>query len=46
MLAKAVISMVPAAGYIDGESGSAKVMVWKLGLTFVEREGRDWKKSF
>jgi hypothetical protein len=38
-------SMVPGAGYIDGE-GSTKVMIWKLGKDFLNREGRDWKKTF
>ena len=38
-------NMVPGAGYIDGETGT-KVMVWKLGSDFLNREGRDWKKTF
>jgi hypothetical protein len=38
-------SMVPGAAYIDGE-GSTKMMIWKLGGDFLNREGRDWKKSF
>jgi len=38
-------SMVPGAGYIEGE-GSSKMMIWKLGKDFLNREGRDWKKTF
>ncbi len=38
-------SMVPGAGYIDGE-GATKIMIWKLGNEFLNREGRDWKKTF
>lgn len=38
-------SMVPGAGYIDDEGGT-KVMIWKLGSDFLNREGRDWKKTF
>lgn len=44
MIAKR-FSMVPGAGYIDGE-GATKVMVWKLGSDFLNREGRDWTKTF
>lgn len=45
MIAKAAISMVPAAGYVQGD-GSTKVMVWKLGGDFLEMRGREWNKSF
>jgi len=38
-------SMVPGAGYIDGE-GSSKTMIWKLGKDFLNREGSVWKKTF
>ena len=44
MLAKH-FSMVPGAGYIDGE-GKTKVMIWKLGASFLNLEGRSWKKTF
>ncbi len=36
---------VPAGGYIDGD-GSTRILVWKLGSDFMNREGKDWKKSF
>jgi len=45
MIGKYSFRAVPAGGYIDGE-GSAKILVWKLGGDFMNREGRDWKKSF
>ena len=45
MIGKTWLRMVPAAGYIDGE-GSTKVMIWKLGSDFLNREGRDWKRTF
>jgi hypothetical protein len=38
-------SVVPAAGYIDGE-GTSKVMVWKLGQSFLRLEGTNWTKTF
>ncbi|MDR0901433.1 MAG: hypothetical protein LBM92_01530 [Opitutaceae bacterium] len=38
-------STVPGAAYTDGE-GSTKVMVWKLGKDFLNREGSVWKKTF
>jgi hypothetical protein len=38
-------SMVPGAGYIDGE-GQNKVMIWKLGRDFLDLEGKEWKRSF
>jgi hypothetical protein len=36
---------VPAAGYIDGEESSRRVLIWKLGKDFLSREGKDWRKS-
>jgi hypothetical protein len=36
---------VPAAGYIDGQE-STRILIWKLGKDFLNREGKDWKKSF
>lgn len=38
-------SMVPGAGYIDGE-GATKMAVWKLGGEFLRMEGKYWTKSF
>lgn len=46
MLGKKTLKLIPAAGYIDGERGSEKMMVWKLGRNFLRREGKDWRKSF
>ena len=46
MLGKKTLKLVPAAGYIDGERGSEKMMIWKLGRDFLRREGKDWRKSF
>ncbi|MFY9923769.1 MAG: hypothetical protein WAK51_04745 [Opitutaceae bacterium] len=45
MLSKHLISMVPGAGYVD-ESGSNKMMLWKLGARFLQLKGKNWKKSF
>lgn len=44
MLAKR-LSMLPGAGYVDGESGT-KVLVWKLGGDFLQLEGKSWSKNF
>jgi hypothetical protein len=46
MLGKVSFRSVPAAGYIDSEDAAVKVMIWKLGSEFTQREGKDWKKSF
>jgi hypothetical protein len=45
MIGKTWLKMVPAGGYIDGD-GSTKVMIWKLGSDFLNREGSDWTKTF
>ena len=45
MLNKKWLSRVPAACYID-ESDSSKLMIWKLGKSFIRREGKDWEMSF
>lgn len=46
MLEKKTLKLVPAAGYIDGDRGAKKMMIWKLGRDFMRREGKDWRKSF
>jgi hypothetical protein len=45
MLSKHIISMVPGAGYID-DTGSNKMMLWKLGANFLQLKDKNWKKSF
>jgi hypothetical protein len=45
MMAKR-FSMVPAAGYIDGEKDTDKMAVWKLGSEFLAIQGKYWTKSF
>jgi len=45
MIGKYSFRAVPAGGYIDGD-GSAKILIWKLGSDFMNREGKDWKKSY
>ncbi len=45
MLNKKWLSRIPAACYID-EVDSTKLMIWKLGKSFIKREGKDWEKSF
>jgi len=45
MLSKHFMSMVPGAGYID-ETGSSKMMLWKLGANFLQLKGKNWMKSF
>jgi hypothetical protein len=45
MIGKYLFRAVPAAAYIDGE-GSTRILVWKLGSDFINREGKDWTKSF
>jgi hypothetical protein len=46
MLGKVAFRSIPAAVYIDSEGASTKVLIWKLGSEFTQREGKDWKKSF
>ncbi|BDA79607.1 hypothetical protein LPTSP3_g25370 [Leptospira kobayashii] len=36
----------PYAGYVNGETETERIMVWKLGKDFLLREGKEWKKSF
>jgi len=45
MLNKKWLSRIPAACYID-ETESSKLMIWKLGKSFMRREDKDWMKSF
>jgi hypothetical protein len=45
MIGKYLFRAVPAAGYIDGE-GSTRVLIWKLGSDIINREGKDWTKTF
>jgi hypothetical protein len=51
MMAKSIVKIPPAGGYIDDDGtahgdGSAKIMVWKLGSEFLREEGKFWTKSF
>jgi hypothetical protein len=45
MLNEKWLSRIPAACYID-EGESSKLMIWKLGKSFIRREGKDWEKNF
>jgi hypothetical protein len=45
MLAKPPLRFVPAAGYVEDEADTKK-MVWKLGGDFMAMEGRQWTKSW
>lgn len=45
MLTKHLLSLVPGAGYID-DTGTNKIMLWKLGANFLQLKGTNWKKSF
>jgi hypothetical protein len=44
-LGKYTTRSVPAAGYIDSEESSRRILIWKLGKDFLSREGKDWQKS-
>jgi hypothetical protein len=35
---------VPAGAYIDGQE-STRILIWKLGKDFLDREGKDWRRS-
>jgi hypothetical protein len=39
-------SVVPGAGYIDGDVASVKMAVWKLGREWLVLQGKEWQKSF
>jgi hypothetical protein len=45
MIGKYLFRAVPAGGYID-DDGSTKILIWKLGSEFINRQGKDWTKSF
>jgi hypothetical protein len=45
MIGKNLSNLVPAAGYVDGDEKS-KVMIWKLGKGFIQREGGIWTRNF
>jgi hypothetical protein len=45
MLGKRVVRLVPAGGYIYGDSTN-KILVWKLGGDFLKMEGKEWRKSY
>jgi len=46
MLGKYSFRAVPAAAYIDGESATTRILIWKLPGAFLAGEGRDWRRSF
>lgn len=46
MLGKYSFRAVPAAAYIDGDSATTRILIWKLPGAFLAGEGRDWRRSF
>ena len=46
VIGKSPLQIVPAGGYIEGETPTRKTLVWKLGGDFLRMQGEYWNKSF